>query len=544
MCSPMRNTSTPRAHVGAKLSSQSYLPATGPGRNFCVFIMITGVAIAQNSSTPVPSPRQSSPSQSPLAVSPPTTKSGVLGLASSADFNCDATGSGDAANCLNAAIGAFANGGTLLLGAGTYKLASSTVSLLANVCLVGAGAGATTLTATGSFPAITILNAMNTCVMNLTVRSVNEAISLQTTNTESPTQSPFIQNVNITSYGAASAAIHVASPVCCVYWAQFSNINITNGGLPEDRTGYLFDGHSGYNMRPMIYAGRVADARYGMNVVSAENLIVEGTEFDDIIASGNGIAIWLHSGVQDSRIAPRLEAWGAKAPIDKDWQFDPGSHFNNMFLAGGYSGPPPRGTDGGTANCVFGGNGSGGLINYCLNPQIVGNLTLASGSLLSLPGSANQEFNLGGALSAAQLSGGKSLATVRMPATDFGTALTIVEDGADHAAVSVESHDFNGVTRTGRACQFGASGIESCSADGGNSGAPIVLGSAVTGTEAGVQIPAIPVERLPACTDALEGTHKSVTNSRTAVFNDALLGGGAQHVDAYCAGTTNGWRVH
>ena len=100
-------------------------------------------------------------------------------------------------------------------------------------------------------------------------------------------------------------------------------------------------------MRPLIYGGRVADAQYGIDAVSAENLILQGTEFDDIIASGTGIAIWLHSGVLDSQITPRLEAWGVAAPIDKDWQFDAGSHFNNIYLASAYSGKQSRGTDAG-----------------------------------------------------------------------------------------------------------------------------------------------------------------------------------------------------
>lgn len=67
----------------------------------------------------------------------------------------------------------------------------------------------------------------------------------------------------------------------------------------------------------------------------------------------------------------------------------------------------------------------------------------------------------------------------------------------------------------------------------------------------GVSILPTTVSGLPACTDstidathAPEGARKPVTDANSLTFNAVVAGGGANHIEAYCAGTAQGWRVH
>lgn len=79
-------------------------------------------------------------------------------------------------------------------------------------------------------------------------------------------------------------------------------------------------------------------------------------------------------------------------------------------------------------------------------------------------------------------------------------------------------------------------------------GVTIGLGNAApaTGLSLDLALPlhVVPVAAasLPACVAGLEGTWATVTNANSAVFNAALVGGGANHVAAYCNGS--GWTVH
>jgi hypothetical protein len=57
-----------------------------------------------------------------------------------------------------------------------------------------------------------------------------------------------------------------------------------------------------------------------------------------------------------------------------------------------------------------------------------------------------------------------------------------------------------------------------------------------------MQLTKITVASLTACNSGAEGTLYSITDATSATFNAAIVGGGTNHVMAYCNGT--GWTVH
>lgn len=546
-----------------------------------------------------------------------TVQSRLRDYVTVADFAADNTGVTDAAAAINTATASLSpNGGTVYIPSGTYKINSATVSVPPKVCLLGSGAGSTILNGTGAFPVVTILNAANSCLLNLTIQSVNEDLSIANTDASLPTEYDLVQNVNMSSRGSSNAAVHVTATDCCVYYPVFDNVNISNNGVTGTGSDYLFDGTPSFNVKPIISGGRAADAKYGLNVISAERLMMSGTEFDDIlgaeqvvsnctavdpmvctaatapatgatisfygfgwpviagpytatqitsttfsvasvwtpacysqgtitvctvpvapvtgatvtlagmtddwsalngsqtatqisstvfsvavdsssfspafpgtsgvptvsipldsssfspafpgtctdgpcdpVVADSGIAIWLQAGVTNALLSPlRLEGDGVFAPIDKDAQFDAGTNGNQIFLDLGYGGVPSRVTDAGVNNCVAGGNSSGGLIPYCIIPQITGSITVASGSKLAVPGSTSDEFTVGTPLTMDQTLVG-AMMTINAPST--GLPLVMRADSAGRWFMG-ESQNFSGSGNTGTAITISPSAGISC----------------------------------------------------------------------------------
>jgi hypothetical protein len=69
----------------------------------------------------------------------------------------------------------------------------------------------------------------------------------------------------------------------------------------------------------------------------------------------------------------------------------------------------------------------------------------------------------------------------------------------------------------------------------------ILVAGALTAGSA-LKIAKVAVASLPTCNSAAEGTLFAVTDANSATFNAAIASGGANHVMAYCNGTT--WTVH
>lgn len=383
------------------------------------------------------------------------------------DFGAMCDGSTDDSQAINSAASYLGGlgGGALQFPVGgvTCKMSSAAFIITHdNVLIAGQGA---TLNSTVASAGLTVQNAQNVQVQNLMIASVQDGVMIQTTNGSHPTEYPLLQNVTISAVGAGYARVHVNSAACCVYFPTFINVN-ASGGTPGTTSGFLFDGTPGYNIRPLIVGGRIADAKYGLNVVSADHLtVIGGTEFDDILASGSGIGIWLKTGVSNTFIEqPRLEGDGSGADIDKDIQIDSGAYATRIDLDNGYSGATSQVTDAGNTTCITGGNASGGFTPSCLLPQILGitqfsgNVTINSGTVLSMPGTTASQFTVNGGLTSDQLGGVACLMCVKGPNSNFGYPLALMMDSSGRG-IDLVTQNYSSSGSTGTSMLIGSGGI-------------------------------------------------------------------------------------
>ncbi len=376
------------------------------------------------------------------------------------DFAADKTGVTDATGPISTAISAVsANGGTVYVPSGTYRISSGTIAIPSNVCVTGSGSG-TVFNGVGAFPTITILNATNACLQNVAVKSVNDGISIQSTS--SFTLQPALTNINVLTIGDGFVGIHVSGTGCasgnCVFWPQFNNVNVNGGvGAPSvgTRIGYKFEGANNGTINPVISGGSVRNVEIGIYGANYNNLNISGTEFDGICngscnTTGSGIVFdLLGTQAQTAKIDARIET----GETDILWNMTSGSFFNtiNVNLEGG-GGVAARGIDAGTLNCIFGTDGDVTdptvVHDYCYRAQNPGSMLFQSGAVVKLPTPANGLLAVGGnGATNAQTGGGGLNATATFTAnnSNWGYAAAFLADSSGRAAYFA-SQDFNGST--------------------------------------------------------------------------------------------------
>jgi hypothetical protein len=407
-------------------------------------------------------------------------------LVSVRDYGAKGDGVTDDATAINAAL---ATGVSVALPAGTYLTTSAAVLISAdNQSLTGPAFGAPAIIVSGSasHPAIKVLNAQNPSISNLSVSSGQDGILVQNTSAVHPVENPLIQNVNVTAFGASSAGVHFNNTACCNYWPTLINVNV-NGGTASTRSGYLFDGTAGFNLKPVIVGGWITNVKFGING-GMQSGITNGTEIDAAKTAGAGIAIWLQSGAAYNQFNVRLEACGTGGSNDHDWQMDAGSAFN-WITAIGCSGTTAFDIDNGNLNAVFGGDGSGGVVNYNRFPQIFGSVTVDSTYPLVLPGTASDKVQLNGKITGTQLGGVGTMS--HCIAANGNYCIATMEDSAGRAQVMVSqgySPTVNGNTFT----NFNSTSLNSTKVVAGT---PVIFPYLFTGgvtAGSGVQLSQLP----------------------------------------------------
>ncbi len=390
-----------------------------------------------------------------------TVQSRLRDYVTVADFAADNTGVADAAAAINTALASLSagGGGTVYAPPGTYKINSATITIPSNVCLLGSGAG-TVLNGTGAFPTVTILNALNACLANVTVQSLNDAIAIKSTSTY--TLQPYLENINVATIGDGFVGVHLNGSGCasgnCIFWPQFNNINVNGGvGAPSvgTRIGYKFEGANNGTINPVISGGSVRNVEIGIYGANYNNLNISGTEFDGICngscnTTGSGIVFdLLGTQAQTAKIDARIET----GETDILWNMTSGSFFNtiNVNLEGG-GGVAARGIDAGTLNCIFGTDGDVTdptvVHDYCYRAQNPGSMLFQSGAVVKLPTPANGLLAVGGnGATNAQTGGGGLNATATFTAnnSNWGYAAAFLADSSGRAAYFA-SQDFNGST--------------------------------------------------------------------------------------------------
>lgn len=158
-----------------------------------------------------------------------------------------------------------------------------------------------------------------------------------------------------------------------------------------------------------------------------------------------------------------------------------------------------------------------------------------SGYLSRCVGNSCQNINDGYSI----YSSTKAAASVNLQVTNSDT-------GGPSTAVVAATHGSGNYAQMVAASTFSSinSGTQSLSL-GVNNVAYLTVGSdghLYAANGAGVQLTKKTASQLPTCNSGIEGRLHAITDANSATFNATIVGGGANHVLAYCNGTN--WTVH
>lgn len=449
--------------------------------------------------------------------------------------------SGDAAACINTALAASPTYGTVQLPPGTYTISSATITIPTTVCLKGSGQANTTVSSSGAFAAVTILNAASACLADIAVRSARDGILIAETgatcnsNISTCAQYDRIENVTVSSWGSTYAGIHVTSTTCCVYNPIFDNVNVLGPGAAPSvatRSDYLFDGTSGFTLFTDMKNGRITNGFRGLNLLNFQQGRIDGLEVDgitnDTMGAGGGTAVALNCGAGCAYNDFKLiyEGLGSGGNIDINASFDAASYSNWLTSIGFVAANTSRLVDNGTINCLWGAGGGGAVPDYCLTPRSFGNVTIPSTYVFSMPGVINNQFIVNGGQTSDQLSGVGCLMCIQAPNTNFGYPLAMMADSSGRG-ISMVTQGFSAAGTTGTTMLMSPSAGIIYAGTGGTVGLPLPFNSGLSIDQSGSGV------FFASLGTPANGTIRYCKNCKN-VIDDSVAAGAA------CAGSGSG----